>query len=895
MSRFSLFFVCLAVLGCPVEAPPTEPPEDPTPGVDPTRPAGPGEVRAGVIPPGGSAAVPAGIASEGRPGDVALYNGEVRFVIQAARRGNGYVDAGGNVIDADLVRPDDQLGRDVIEDLFLAFGLGWLFHADSVEVIADGSDGPAVVRAVGRGVQWEFINGVGESDQPIVEDPRVLVTRDYRLAADSAVLEIETRFLNDTDELARFSAVDGWMAAREDLRTWATGLGLNPTELEEAAVGEVGRSLEGAFGVWRDDGPMDPLSIAGLLSGSGIIVFGAGWVDVEPGAEVLQRRFLGLGRDLNTLETIRRTQLGEPLGTVAGVVQGPDGAGIAGARVFFVQDEGELVVEGYAATGEDGRFEASLPPGAWDVVAVARGEDERVDLPPHAGRVGPYLDAELEARVLAVLGGADASAPPFAEGRSTPEPLRVDVVEGAEVEVSIEMEAAGRLIIEVEDESGAPLPAHLVVTWADDTGPRDAVPDAWLSPLGLPEGGAVARVWLGDGRVELAVPPGTFDVSVEHSWRHERVVLSGLVVPPGGEVTGTAVLAETVAPDGWMSLDSHLHAAPSGDGSLPMEHRVVACAATGVELAITTDHDAIADYRPLVPALGLQDRMAILPGVEVSPVVRGHFNLFPVEPDREAQHGGAHPWWRTVVTTDALMQDIRDSALPASMIQVNHGDDGMFDFASFVHDAGTPGNPDFFSWDFDLFELVNSSPSDYLRETWFSFLNHGQLKVPTGVSDSHSRSSACGRAHTDVLLDASDPGSVTGEQLREALMAGHVVVAAGLSLRVDLDGASPGDTVAEGGTISVTLRAPAHIVPTELRLIRNGEIVESVVLPLESTDGLWWDGSWDVAPDADSWYVVEAVGATGMGGVWGGARPYAAANAILVDVGGDGWTAPQAR
>jgi hypothetical protein len=55
---------------------------------------------------------------------------------------------------------------------------------------------------------------------------------------------------------------------------------------------------------------------------------------------------------------------------------------------------------------------------------------------------------------------------------------------------------------------------------------------------------------------------------------------------------------------------------------------------------------------------------------------------------------------------------------------------------------------------------------------------------------------------------------------------------------------------------------------------------------------VWFDDSFEVETATDSWFVVEVDGASGMGGVWRGGVPYAAAQAIFVDVAGDGWTAP---
>ena len=101
--------LALLVLLAACSTPPGEGPPDPTPappGVDPTVPAGPGEVRAGVVVEGGESALWAGITAEGRPGDISIYNDRVRFVVQGPYLSHGYVNTGGGLLDADLVRPE---------------------------------------------------------------------------------------------------------------------------------------------------------------------------------------------------------------------------------------------------------------------------------------------------------------------------------------------------------------------------------------------------------------------------------------------------------------------------------------------------------------------------------------------------------------------------------------------------------------------------------------------------------------------------------------------------------------------------------------------------------------------------------------------------------------------
>src|SRR5690606_11988635 len=115
MRRPSIGLLALAALGCRPEEPPAP---------DLTERLGPEEVRAGVVTD--ERALFAGISAEGRAGDVKIYNDRARFVIQGLREGSYLVGEGGIVIDADVVRPDGQPGRDAVDDWGPMFGFARL-------------------------------------------------------------------------------------------------------------------------------------------------------------------------------------------------------------------------------------------------------------------------------------------------------------------------------------------------------------------------------------------------------------------------------------------------------------------------------------------------------------------------------------------------------------------------------------------------------------------------------------------------------------------------------------------------------------------------------------------------------------------------------------------------
>ncbi len=900
MRSTPLVFLLSAVwlLGCPT-APTTEP--TPAPAADPTAPAGPGEARAAVLPEDPTdfaASTWGGITAEARPGDLKLWNDRVRFVVRS-EPGHGYVGIAGALIDADLVRPSDQLGLDTLEEAFLAFGIGRLASADTIQVLNDGLDGaPAMVRVEGRDVPWEFIMGVVETDQPLTPELGLRIVTDYVLPPDSPVLEIRTTLYNETDEEVRTNPLDGLIASGEDLFSFAADEGLAPGASEEpASVGVVGHNGEPAFSLFLAEGLLDRFGAGDLLADTGISLSTHGWYDIPAGASAEILRYRALAPDTLGVEAVRWDMQGVELVSVSGQVT-EAGAPLPGARVHLVDDSVDPArVLGFTLTGPDGSWSARVPAGSYTAWATAQSGDERVPLPSGAHRFAPFAHELVNARQLDALSGTTPRTPPLtALGRPTPAGLPLVATEGATVDLEVTPPAV--LTLQIRDEAGESIAGMAEFNTIGEV--TSTVPESLREALGLPQvSGRVLRAWTPGPDLSLELPAGSYDLAVEAGPRRSRHGQT-IELVSGETASVTVTLTTVVDRDGWLSMDSHLHAAPSNDGELPMEHRLIGCAAAGVDLAVTTDHDRQADYRPLATALGLDPLMTVVPGVEVSPPLRGHFNLFPVEPQGPSVvNGGAPAWWTGYPDTEGLFELMRESGGPGARIQVNHGREssGMMSTSSFDPSVSEPYRPDFWSWDFDLFELINAGGVNNWvepRDDWFSWLNTGRIHVPTGVSDSHGLSRICGYGRTEVFLDRTDPSGVPADALREALAAGHVVVSGGPTLRVEgNDGALPGDTISSGAVdLAVTIRGPEWVVPSEVRLYRNGELLQTETIAGPNDDGLWWSGTFTDAPTTDSWYVVETQGTQALGVFWGGSVPYAITNAFFVDIDGDGWTAP---
>ena len=870
-------------------------------GTDPATTAASGEAFAGVVRDGdaGESAMTGGITAEARSGDLVLWNDQVRFVVQGVRPGNGIVHTAGSVLDVDVVRTDGSLGRDTIEDMFLAFGLSRLFDAHSVEVVEAGGAGTtAVVQASGTDAVWEYWEGMFERTTPLIPDMGLDIVTTYRLAPDSHTLDITTDLSNPTEETLTISLADGIFASGEDLQPWAPGVGFEGPQIGPLeSTWYVGRQGEASVGLYSTEDSLRVGALAELASQLGIFFAEHPAFELAPGETHTLHRQLSVARDVATGEAERREALGEATGTVSGTVTLADGTPVAGAPVHLYNEDGALAV---ALSDRSGAWTASLPTGDASAWVDLDGLSEVVPLVEGAGRTGPYTAASVNSRQIDVLTGSlSATELPVAAGHALVDPVDFTVTAGSSATVDFSATAQSALHIDISDGDGAPLPALVEVRWTGDARPLPALDSELYEALDIDSGTRQAWAWTATGDLDLPLPPGSFEVRVGHSWRYGRSTHTDVVVTEGETTQLSVTLDEQVGRDGWLSMDSHLHAAPSFDGALPMEHRLVTCATSGVDLPVSTDHDALTDYRGLASAMGLDPRMQVIPGLEVTTLVRGHFNIFPLEPAPLTEvNGGAVRWWDVPADTQEIFDRMRAAVGANGVVQVNHPrSPGMFAFAGYNPSIGEAVDTDQWSWDFQLMELLNGGTSDFseLREDWFSMLDLGHIRVPTGVSDSHYRFIPCGMARTDVYLNADTPSAVTPSDLMDAIAEGHVVVASGTTLRASIDGALPGDTVVgDSPQLDIVVRAPDWISPGTLQVLVNGLPTYEAVLET-SEDGVWFDGSVpvsDEALDGDAWVVVEVVGDTAMGDAWRNTTPYAITNAFFLDVSGDGWSAP---
>ncbi|MCO4747290.1 MAG: carboxypeptidase regulatory-like domain-containing protein [Proteobacteria bacterium] len=807
-----------------------------------------GETRAGRIVD--EASLFGGISAEGRVGDFVIYNDRVRFVVQGIREGSYYLGSGGGVIDADIVRPEGHPGRDAVDEWAGMYGLGRVIEPVEIGVPNSGGSGEtAVLRVMGTEGELALIEGALESEDLIQHDGLRLVT-EYRLAPDSYLLEVVTTLINPTDEVVSLHPGDILMGSLEATETYEPGVGLDGVADGAKKVSAlIGLRNQVTVALLPSTGGELTAGALGLLASLADLSAGQGEeVEIEPGGDVSYSRFYGVGPDLATLTDAWMALEGESTETVSGQVTAPDGP-VAGARVHVLVDDEPFTV---AVTDANGDFSAEAPTaGTVTTLVDGRGRSMFFDLPDGAPSQSPYVASVPGERALAALADG-AGGPAFAQGRGTstslvlgePGTLHVEALDGGPFEVRVR--------------STASLPA-----------------DDRRLLRSRPEGGSVG--W-GISEVDLDLEPGEYSVLVHRGIRHE-LHQQTVTVTAGAVVDVDADLGQAIDHAGYLLGDPHIHASPSSDAAVPMEERILGSAGVGLQLHFGTDHDHIADYRPIIDAVGLTGKLQSVVATEFSPPTRGHMNLYPLTPRPWSANGGAVPWWYDfMVPTTEMVQRVRDNDGPF-ILQLNHPlDSGMFQFAEWT--PGVIADGERYTDDFDAIEVMNAGEYDEYLPLFFDLVNRGLRVTPNGVSDSHGHlNSMFGLSATYIGFGSKDVATYSDDGLRQAMGDRNTIVTRGPFLALS---ETPGSTVSSGTTLQVSALSPSWIGVDRLVLYKDGAAAETV---------LGTTATFDLTSSADASYVVIAEGDAPMSPL-SSRTPWAMSSPIFVDADGGGWTAP---
>ena len=751
---------------------------------------------------------------------------------------------------------DAKSRRDELGQLFTYFGT---FPRQGVYTQIDTRvepDGTAVVESRGKELY----------------DASLRVSTEYRLGGADRALLVRTTIVNEgTAKVTGLGLGDAiqWGGAEKVAPGKPVGF-KGPSS--GPFIGGVGRFA--SYAITSTDG-----DIAAMSGGAWTDTEQKKNVELEPGASVTYERIFVVGErpDLASIVAELTMSSGGDLGAMELALTNAAGAPVKvakGAKVVLGTVDAPDVMT-IVATGDGDVFGGEVPPGKW-LVSYA----------PSAGRRG--------------------------DGRRVP----VEVKKGTTARATLVVTEPGSVALGPCQEAppagvkgeAAPLPCKLTIEGIDGTATPDTGPGhvAGLAKNVVTLGASEARtVPLPHGRYRVTASRGpVYDLAPV------EITVPGAAPPP-------FVLHRVVDTKGYVSADFHQHSILSADAPVATRDRVLANAAEGVEVAVASEHNAIADLAPIVRELGLSSWLVQIAGDELTSDASkqpfGHANVFPVDLQPDKPRNGAPPV-RDRLATD-VFADAR--ALPGGphVLQINHprsGKNGYFDQLGFDPKTGT-GIGAGYDASFDALEVWNGRVVAHrtkVLEDFFALLRTSHPVTPIADTDTHGIvGEEPGYPRTFVRIGQEQASSAIAgwdaarsRALVKAIRdTRDVVLSNGPFLSVTANGTGIGGVSRpRAGTIDVkvTVTTAPWIVAdkAEIRFARGPLSAPPAPVTLSSTKNgagaLVAEASFSVRAREDDAFVVIVSGSRPMRPVLSGddaeISPWAMSGPIWIDANGDG-------
>ncbi|MFO0751181.1 MAG: PHP domain-containing protein [Myxococcota bacterium] len=636
-----------------------------------------------------------------RVGDFILENEHLRFAILDRESSPAPGVFGGTLVDADLVRPQGEfrngVGEDQLAEVIPVANLLWPRPGDGdVTIVSDGSDGgPAIVRVsadagvflealsllrgdllanlfpgtrfalridtdyiLEPGARWLKIKSTATRTDPDAPNP---IGDAMPLPSLSEPVSVFQTILGSSDDNLAPGMLAGdflFFGARNDI--FAPGIGFDEEkpifdalfqgkdtfthplafDFMAASGGDVSY---GYFNLGDPGGAPPKVLVPIITSSSTGFITGAKNCQADPSDDDTCDKFaawsweryfvVGEGDIASVADRVYEAR-GTPVGKIHGVVRGSQGNVVPNAHVYAMTDPDPSTAWADSYAVAEANYRASGVPGLVSQIDADVGMDPIEDGDFHATLpVGDY-----------VIFAQDA-------GRIATGPMqKIHVEAGDSIELAPIVPAPGLIRVRVTDGQGRALEAKLSLVPILADGSR-------------PEGDGLRRPWLGEGRLgngvryivsslpeergsetEVPVAAGRYEVVASHGpeWSAPRKIVE---VAEGQSVDIALALVHEVDTTGWIAGDFHLHQEASFDSGMKFEERIRRVVAEGIDLAVATDHDIVADLAPYVKKLGVQDRLKTGVSAEVSTLELGHFIAFPLAYDaKKIPDHGAPDW-----------------------------------------------------------------------------------------------------------------------------------------------------------------------------------------------------------------------------------------------------------
>ncbi|MFH1531299.1 MAG: CehA/McbA family metallohydrolase [Pseudomonadota bacterium] len=771
-----------------------------------------------------------GREATGRPGDLRIENEHLVAIIGAADH-HMWGPFGGGILDLAV-----QGGEDRFQEAFSTAGFLRAVRAETVEVLADGSDGDAVIRVHGTDGAIPLVDLVAQT-VPVGLD----VTVDYILPEGSPCLEICTTATNPTDGNVMVALGDGVIWS-ETGRVFGPGAGYDPTGLlAQGPLGYIGADQPGLTHLLT---PLGGASVSVALLEKELSLLSYEMRSLAPGetAEVRRCLYASAGRSLVPL-AIHWEAKGQGTVPVSGTVQvATPGYDLEQAWVEVYRDDGFL---GSVSPDTEGSFAFVAPPGAYRGVLMGEG----------------LAESEL---LWTVATGEPVEGLVFQPAA----PCRIDAV--------------------VTGSGGATIPGRITVQAGPDAPPQathvaviptlDGAATLFLAPGTWTLTGSRGPQWgLCHGDVTVAAGEvGTFTCAIAPQ------------IPADGWVSGDLHVHSEFSIDSNMPREERVKALiaeglqffAGTEHDVFVDYRPIVESMGAADLLTASLGNEVSPINSHFNCLGCtfdEGTYFEVAWMELSP-----------EGEVLRRLEAPEIW--------ALMHE----DFGATMVQINHPrvGQGFFDLVGYDPETGPEAmDPVVFDMTFDSMEVWNAGEKwGHLRDQtlpdWYSFLNRGYRKIGVGNSDSHGLRQWAGQPRNLVLAEAS-----TDEAFYGALKAGRSQVTSAPFIEFTAGDAVLGDTVVPGTpeapvTFSIRVTAPTWAPLATVRLVGNGAVVQEWDVSGE-TGLLRLDVETPVAPPHDAWYHVIAFSEAGdLAPLYPGRASMAFTNPIWVDRDGDGFDPP---
>ncbi len=611
-------------------------------------------------------------------------------------------------------------------------------------------------------------------------NPLIKVVTDYVLEPEQHWITLETRFTSTaTHTIASYEVGDAVQWGRTEHMAPGHGFDLPGKRVHVDWICGIGSDTSYAL---VPDGKLRFDTFNGSMWSDPI----GATVELKPNETVTYVRHVVVGHgDTASLARAVASLRGDVTGRIEGHVTS-GGSPVADARVWFMDDQDKIV--GLSKVDGTGRYTLDLLPGTY------RG---KVDAP----------------------------------GRTSVESDAVQITASKTTQVDFAMGPPGILAWRIAGHDGRAPAVKVAIIGVDGT------PNPRFGPSFFADG-AENFVLSKRGVGHVPIAAGSYRVLVARGPEFERID-QRVKVEPGKRVEVTGKLERAYETPGFIATDLHQHAAPSFDSGVSLEDRALSNAAEGVEVLVSTEHNFIVDFAPVVAEQGLGRVVFPISGTEATTHTVGHFNALPLRIDPAHPRGGMIDVEGQ--TPRQIFDFVRGLATPevAPFIQVNHprsGFTGYFDVMKLDPETGRSADARYID-DFDGVEVVTFGvPKETTKamRDWFNLVKNGRRYTATGTSDSHTITlRPVGWPRTWVCVDRDDPPFLDVVAFTESLRSGCATIGAGPFVTIRSGDTKMGQLKqADRGKFEVTVdvKAASWIGTDTLTLFVDGEVERKVPL-----------------------------------------------------------------